>query len=88
MNKGGYQGGLKPTGNPPKPDSFVHDHGTEEGKGLSCRERMINGKLKGECMTELTPEKLREAADVVAAYAFDRRKKAHPSGWWTRKSCV
>lgn len=26
-------------------------------------------------MTELTPEKLREAADVVAAYAFDRREK-------------
>lgn len=26
-------------------------------------------------MTELTPEKLREAADVVAAYAFYRREK-------------
>ena len=46
----------------------VHNHGTEEGKGLSCRERIVNGELKGECMTELTPEKLRDAAEVVDAY--------------------
>ena len=48
----------------------VHNHGTEEGKGLSCRERIVNGELKGECMIELTPEKLREAADVVEAFNY------------------
>jgi hypothetical protein len=30
----------------------VHNHGTEEGKGLACRERMVNGELKGECMSD------------------------------------
>jgi hypothetical protein len=30
----------------------VHNHGTEEGKGLSCREIMVDGKLRGECMDQ------------------------------------
>ena len=30
----------------------VHNHGTEEGKGLACRESMVSGELKGECMSE------------------------------------
>ena len=30
----------------------VHNHGTEEGKGLACRESVVNGELKGECMTD------------------------------------
>lgn len=47
----------------------VHNHGTEDGPGLACRERIISGKLKGDCMgIELTPEKLREAANVVEEY--------------------
>lgn len=28
----------------------VHNHGTEEGRGLACRESKIGGKLVGECM--------------------------------------
>ena len=29
----------------------VHDHGTEEGKGLACREyRTQDGRLVGECL--------------------------------------
>ena len=27
----------------------VHNHGTEEGDGLACREVRIDGSLKGEC---------------------------------------
>ena len=34
------------------PTMTVHNHGTEEGKGLACRESMVNGELKGECMSE------------------------------------
>ena len=30
----------------------VHNHGTEEGKGLACRELMVNGELKGECLRQ------------------------------------
>lgn len=28
----------------------VHNHGTEEGEGLACRETVVDGKLKGECL--------------------------------------
>jgi hypothetical protein len=28
----------------------VHNHGTEEGDGLACRELLIDGDLKGECL--------------------------------------
>jgi hypothetical protein len=47
----------------------VHNHGTEEGKGLACRERMVNGTLKGECMTD---DNLRDriAAVLIEAAEF------------------
>lgn len=28
----------------------VHNHGTEEGEGLACRERKIGGRLIGACL--------------------------------------
>lgn len=28
----------------------VHNHGTEEGQGLGCRESLVDGKLVGECL--------------------------------------
>lgn len=28
---------------------LVHNHGSEEGPGLSCKEHLIEGKLIGEC---------------------------------------
>jgi hypothetical protein len=28
----------------------VHNHGTEEGEGLACREVLVNGELKGACL--------------------------------------
>ena len=49
--------------NPPPPESayngrhgaysvgsLVHNHGTEDGPGLACPTRMVDGKLRGECM--------------------------------------
>lgn len=30
----------------------VHNHGTEEGAGLACREIRLHGGLKGECMLD------------------------------------
>ena len=35
----------------PKPP--VHNHGTEEGDGLACREQIIGGLLRGACMPDL-----------------------------------
>jgi len=32
----------------------VHNHGTEEGEGLACRELWVNGELKGACLREET----------------------------------
>lgn len=28
----------------------VHNHGTEEGEGLACREVLVDGELKGACL--------------------------------------
>ena len=49
----------------------VHNHGTEEGKGLACHEQMIDGKLRGECMTAPVPSNptLREQAFAIALSA-------------------
>lgn len=48
----------------------VHNHGTEEGKGLACRELMVNGELlKGECLRQ--PGDLRtRIADAVLSLGF------------------
>lgn len=27
----------------------VHTHGAEQDEGLACRERLVDGKLRGEC---------------------------------------
>lgn len=30
----------------------VHNHGTEDGPGLSCPETLVDGKLRGKCMND------------------------------------
>lgn len=30
----------------------VHNHGTEEGEGLACREVLVDGELKGACLRQ------------------------------------
>ncbi|QFG08473.1 hypothetical protein I5H09_gp018 [Mycobacterium phage Yunkel11] len=30
----------------------VHNHGTEDGPGLACRERLVDGKLRGACLDD------------------------------------
>ena len=45
----------------------VHNHGTEEGEGLACREVLVNGELKGAC---LRSDNLR---DRIAAVVFKTR---------------
>ena len=42
MRNGGYCWNGKP--------EKVHNHGSEDGLGLACRELKINGQLVGECM--------------------------------------
>jgi len=35
----------------PEPrEGAVHDHGSEEGEGLSCREEFVAGRLRGQCV--------------------------------------
>lgn len=45
----------------------VHNHGTEEGKGLACRESKIGGRLVGQCM------------NVTSMEAWIERKTLEPS---------
>lgn len=35
----------------------VHNHGSEEGPGLSCNETVIDGKLKGACEVFIQAQK-------------------------------
>lgn len=35
-------------------ERLVHNHGPEEGPGIACRERVINGVLVGDCMRKDT----------------------------------
>jgi hypothetical protein len=44
----------------------VHNHGTEEGRGLSCRESMVNGELKGECMSDSLRDRIAKAIYLEA----------------------
>ena len=54
----------------------VHNHGTEEGKGLACRETLVNGKLKGECLRQ--PEDLRARIGRIVRAAVDSREVCYP----------
>jgi len=40
---------IYPPSNPP-----VHNHGSEEGRGLECGERIVENKLRGWCMDGVT----------------------------------
>jgi hypothetical protein len=48
----------------------VHNHGTEDGPGLSCPEQWIDGKLRGRCMNApaIPPEAIEAAARSFAGY--------------------
>lgn len=63
----------------------VHNHGPEDGPGLACRESVVDGHLRGACLS--LPERAVEAAaraiqdtvaqpvraeDVVISYALAR----------------
>ena len=37
---------------------YVHNHGTEEGPGLGCKETMIGGRLVGDCIRKTMRPKL------------------------------
>lgn len=61
---------------PPPPETseqegrvhYVHNHGPEEGKGLACRERRVNGRLVGECVAgegESDAEFLRNLSEPI-----------------------
>ena len=52
----------------------VHNHGTEDGPGLSCNERRINGQLRGACM-DATPAQ----AHVTAPQDDEPTTDAHPN---------
>lgn len=44
--------------------TLVHNHGTEEGPGLACRERRINGRLVGDCIRKtMRPKLVRSGAE-------------------------
>lgn len=47
----------------------VHNHGTEQGNGLACPERLVDGKLRGYCYWQ--------QADAVIA---EMKAIAHPCG--------
>ena len=38
------------------PPSLVHNHGPEDGPGLGCPERRINGRLVGRCIKPTDPD--------------------------------
>jgi hypothetical protein len=42
-----------PTGDSETP--WVHNHGSEDVAGLACRERIVDGRLRGDCLAP-TPE--------------------------------
>ena len=60
----------------------VHNHGTEEGEGLACREMLVDGELKGACLREHANRTATESdphtyycAECRATFDFH-----HPSG--------
>lgn len=44
----------------------VHNHGTEEGAGLACRETHVDGALRGECLADDLPGEPVEPGDLRA----------------------
>ena len=48
----------------------VHNHGTEQGDGLACRERLVDGNLRGDCYWK--------QADAVIAELGLRREGSKP----------
>jgi hypothetical protein len=49
----------------------VHNHGTEDGPGLSCPERSIDGKLRGACMERLLAEAWEAGREVGLTQDFE-----------------
>lgn len=45
----------------------VHTHGTEEGRGLACRERWQGDRLVGECIADIA----RRSAAAQGVYSID-----------------
>lgn len=41
---------------------YVHNHGPDEGPGLGCRERTVNGRLVGDCIRKRNDEPPKPAA--------------------------
>lgn len=39
----------------------VHNHGTEDGEGLACREVLVDGELKGACLREYAERTVTES---------------------------
>jgi len=46
----------------------VHNHGPAEGRGLDCPERVVEGQLRGACLTPRSTEK--DAGRVYLVNAF------------------
>ena len=68
----------------------VHNHGPEDGPGLSCRERRIDGRLVGDCVRPAAPtgEEADDAANLAGLITMCRDLKARlvpfgasESGW-------
>lgn len=55
----------------------VHNHGSEEGSGLSCREVLVNGELKGECLRTGMADDLRTriANDCCSGYGLKEHER-------------
>ena len=51
----------------------VHNHGTEQGDGLACRERLVDGQLRGDCYWK--------QADAVIAELGLKRCTRYVTDW-------
>ncbi len=58
---------------------MVHNHGTEDGPGLACRESIVDGKLRGACLGPVTRS---SRPSRIFFVADDDRERPAGVCWW------
>jgi hypothetical protein len=48
----------------------VHNHGSEQGDGLACRERLVDGQLRGDCYWKQADAVIRELDGVLVDWGL------------------
>jgi hypothetical protein len=65
----------------------VHNHGTEEGEGLACREVLVDGELKGACLREQAERTAVQQSDPHSFYCPECRT-TYDFPWLRAQDCT